>query len=163
MFKKAIVRAPSENFGDGLTMLSWFASFETAVVQHRAYCGALQRCGLRLVELEADAGYPDSVFVEDTAVLTERCAVITRPGAASRGGEVVSMAETLALYYDKLDRVEVPGTIDGGDVCQIGDHFLIGISARTNEEERGSCPNTWRRRDLLQAKSISAASTACST
>ena len=135
MFKKAIVRAPSENFGDGLTSVDLgVPDFETALVQHRAYCEALQRCGLRLVELEADAGYPDSVFVEDTAVLTERCAVITRPGAASRGGEVVSMAETLALYYDKLDRVEGPGTIDGGDVCQIGNHFLIGISARTNEE-----------------------------
>ena len=135
MFKKAIVRAPSENFGDGLTSVDLgVPDLETAMVQHRAYCDALRRCGLSLVELEADAGYPDSVFVEDTAILTERCAVITRPGAASRGGEVVSMAETLALYYDKLDRVEGPGTIDGGDVCQIGEHFLIGISDRTNEE-----------------------------
>src|SRR5688572_3390654 len=135
MFNKAIVRKPSENFADGLTSVDLgVPDFEIAIVQHRAYCEALQRCGLRLVELEADAGYPDSVFVEDTAVLTERCAVITRPGAASRGGEVVSMAETLALYYDKLDRVEGPGTIDGGDVCQIGEHFLIGISERTNEE-----------------------------
>lgn len=94
----------------------------------------MARCGLEVIELEADAEFPDSVFVEDTAVLTERCAVVTRPGAASRRGEIVNMAATLAQYYDRLDRVEPPGTIDGGDVCQIGDHFLIGISDRTNEE-----------------------------
>lgn len=60
--------------------------------------------------------------------------MITRPGAASRGGEIVSIAETLAHYYEKLDRIIPPGTIDGGDVCQIENHFLIGISDRTNEE-----------------------------
>lgn len=135
MFSKAIVRAPSENFADGLTSVDLgVPDFKSALVQHRAYCEALVRCGLSLIELEPDARYPDSTFVEDTAILTAKCAVITRPGAASRGGEIVSMAGTLAQYYDKLDRVEGPGTIDGGDVCQIEDHFLIGISDRTNEE-----------------------------
>ena len=135
MFSKAIVRAPSENFADGLTSVDLGVPvFETALVQHRAYCEALVRCGLSLIELEPDPHHPDSTFVEDTAILAERCAVITRPGAASRSGEIVSMAGTLAEYYDKLDRVEGPGTIDGGDVCQIENHFLIGISDRTNEE-----------------------------
>lgn len=135
MFSKAIVRAPSENFADGLTSVDLGVPvFEKAIEQHRAYCEALVRCGLSLIELDADAKYPDSTFVEDTAILTEGCAVITRPGAASRSGEIVSMAETLAQYYYKLDRVEGPGTIDGGDVCQIDNHFLIGISNRTNAE-----------------------------
>lgn len=135
MFSKAIVRAPSENFADGLTSVDLGVPvFETALVQHKAYCEALVRCCLSVIELEPDAEYPDSTFVEDTAILTERCAVITRPGAASRSGEIVSMTATLAQYYDKLDAVEPPGTIDGGDVCQIENHFLIGISDRTNEE-----------------------------
>jgi len=135
MFSKAIVRAPSENFADGLTSVDLGVPvFETALVQHRAYCEALERCGLSLIELEADAKYPDSTFVEDTAILTDRCAVIMQPGAPSRSGEILNMAETLAKYYDTLDAVQPPGTIDGGDVCQVDNHFLIGISDRTNEE-----------------------------
>jgi dimethylargininase len=105
-----------------------------ALAQHDAYCEALRRCGLELIELEPDAQFPDSTFVEDTAILTDKCAVIMRPGAESRTGEIESMAETLPNYFDKLDRIEPPGTIDGGDVCQADDHFLIGISERTNEE-----------------------------
>jgi dimethylargininase len=134
MFSKAIVRPPSENFADGLTSVDLGVPvFETALAQHRAYCKALVRCGLSLIELEPDAQFPDSTFVEDTAILTERCAVIMQPGAPSRKGEILSMTETLARHYDKLDRVQPPGTIDGGDVCQIENHFLIGISDRTNE------------------------------
>ncbi|MGB7201994.1 MAG: arginine deiminase family protein [Pyrinomonadaceae bacterium] len=108
--------------------------FETALVQHRSYCEALVRCGVSLIELDPDPNYPDSTFVEDTAILTEKCAVITLPGAPSRSGEILSMSETLAKYYDKLASVEPPGMIDGGDVCQIDNHFLIGISDRTNED-----------------------------
>lgn len=135
MFTKAIVRAPNENFADGLTSVDLgVPDFETALRQHRAYCEALVRCGVRVIELDPDPDYPDSTFVEDTAILTEKCAVITRPGAPSRSGEIVSMSETLARYYDKLASIQPPGTIDGGDVCQIDDHFLIGISERTNVE-----------------------------
>jgi len=135
MFSKAIVRAPSENFADGLTSVDLGVPvFENALVQHKAYCEALVRCGLTLIELEPDAQYPDSTFVEDTAILTENCAVITRPGAPSRSGEIVHMTETLGRIYDKLDRIQPPGTIDGGDVCQIDNHFLIGISDRTNAD-----------------------------
>lgn len=135
MFTRAIVRPPSENFADGLTSVDLGAPvFEKALAQHRAYCDALVRCGLTLIELDADPEYPDSTFVEDTAIVTENCAVITNPGAASRKGEVVSMAEALSKFYDRLDRVQPPGTVDGGDVCQIDKHFLIGISERTNRE-----------------------------
>jgi dimethylargininase len=134
MFSKAIVRPPYENFADGLTSVDLGVPvFEIALAQHRAYCEALVRCGLSLIEVEPDPQYPDSTFVEDTAILTERCAVITRPGAPSRKGETRSMTETLSRHYDKLDHVQPPGTIDGGDVCQIENHFLIGISDRTNE------------------------------
>ena len=134
MFTKAIVRAPSENFADGLTSVDLgVPDFEKALVQHKAYCEALVQCGLELIELEPDARYPDSTFVEDTAILTENSAVIMQPGAASRSGEILSIAKTLAEYYDRLDAVQPPGTIDGGDVCQIENHFLIGISERTNE------------------------------
>ena len=135
MFTNAIVRAPSENFADGLTTVDLGAPvFKTALVQHRAYCDALVRCGLNLLELEPDPNYPDSTFVEDTAILTEKSAVIMQPGAPSRRGEILSITETLSKYFDKLDRVQPPGTIDGGDACQLDNHFLIAISDRTNED-----------------------------
>ncbi len=138
MFSRAIVRQPSENFADGLTSVDLgMPHLETALEQHRGYCEALVRCSLTLTELEADPRYPDSTFVEDTAILAGKCAVITNPGAESRKGETVGIAETLSVHYPKLERILPPGTVDGGDVCQIDRHFLIGISDRTNEAGAG--------------------------
>ena len=134
MFQRAIVRAPSANFAEGLTTVDLGApNYERALEQHEAYCAALEGCGLTLLRLEADARYPDATFVEDTAVLTERCGVLTRPGAPSRAGEVASIKKGLAGFYGELHSIAAPGTVDGGDVCEAGNHFFIGISARTNE------------------------------
>jgi dimethylargininase len=93
----------------------------------------LERCGLKLILLDADERYPDSTFVEDTAVLTEQCTILTRPGAPSRTGEVESIDSVLAKFYPAGHSIREPGTLDGGDVCDAGDHFFIGISQRTNE------------------------------
>jgi dimethylargininase len=101
--------------------------------QHAAYCEALQSCGLSLIRLPPDERQPDSTFVEDTAIVTERGAVITRPGAPSRLGEIDEIRRELVNYYPELSTIEAPGTVDGGDVCEAGDHFFIGISQRTNE------------------------------
>lgn len=134
-FTRAIVCPPAANFAEGLTTVSLGRPiFERAVEQHRSYCEALEAAGLRVITLEPDAEFPDSTFVEDAAVLTPDWAVITRPGAASRGGEIVRMAEVLSEYYETLDAISAPGTLDGGDVCEIGNRFVIGISDRTNEE-----------------------------
>jgi len=130
----AIVRLPSPNFLDGLTTMNLGKpNYARAVEQHEAYCEALRRCGLALMNLEADEQYPDSTFVEDTAVLTERCAILARPGAPSRAGEVAGLAAVLAKSYSELLSIHEPGTLDGGDVCEVGNHFFIGISQRTNE------------------------------
>jgi dimethylargininase len=72
--------------------------------------------------------------VEDTAVLTGRCAVITNPGAASRQGEELSIKEALKKFYTNIESITPPGTLEGGDVMQVGDHFYVGLSARTNKE-----------------------------
>ena len=134
MFTKAIVRLPSANFATGLTSVDMGTPDQgLALEQHEAYCAALERCGLTLTRLEADPHYPDSTFVEDTAVLTERCAILTRPGAPSRAGETEVISEVLSLFYPSILSIQRPGTLDGGDVCQAGDHFFIGVSARTNE------------------------------
>ncbi len=134
MFKRAIVRAPSANFADGLTTVDLGRpNYERALEQHEAYCAALEQRGLSLLRLDADERHPDATFVEDTAVLTKRCAVLTRPGAPSRAGEVASIRKALADFYTELHTLATPGTVDGGDVCEAGNHFFIGISARTNE------------------------------
>jgi dimethylargininase len=107
--------------------------YERALQQHANYCAALVACGLSVTTLAPDENYSDSTFVEDTAVLTSRCAVLTRPGAPSRAGEVASMRPALAEFFPDLNTIEAPGTVDGGDVCEAGNHFFIGLSERTNE------------------------------
>ncbi len=135
MFQNAIVRPPGANFAQGLTTAGLGAPIlEKAWQQHEGYCRALQQCGLVLTSLEADLRYPDSTFVEDTAILTDRCAILARPGAITRRGEVTSIQATLARFYPSLCAIIPPGTLDGGDVCQAGNHFFIGISERTNED-----------------------------
>jgi dimethylargininase len=134
-FRSAIVRPPASNFAAGLTTQDLGApSFDQALQQHTAYCQALRQCGLELTELYADPDFPDSTFVEDTAVLTPRGAILARPGAASREGEVQAMRPALALFYDNLAEITAPGTLDGGDICEADNHFFIGISERTNPD-----------------------------
>ncbi len=133
--QRAIVRPPSTNFGEGLTTVNLGVPiYERALEQHEAYCAALEQCGVELVRLEADGQYADATFVEDVAVLTEHCAILTRPGAPSRVGEVSSVRRVLAQFYAELHSIREPGTLDGGDVCEAGSHFFIGISNRTNHE-----------------------------
>jgi dimethylargininase len=134
-YTRAIVCLPAANFADGLTSVDLGApDYACALEQHATYCQALAACGLQLTTLPADAHFPDSTFVEDVAILTAHAALLTRPGAPSRSGEVETMRETLAAFYADLDRIEAPGALDGGDICEAGSHFLIGISARTNAE-----------------------------
>jgi dimethylargininase len=165
MFTKAIVRPPCVRFSEALTTIDLGPpNYARALQQHAAYCAALERCGLTLKRLDADERYPDSTFVEDTAVIAgnltkqkparkqglanddvvapnralhngqaSACAILTRPGAASRTGEVESMAAVLSRFCPQLCSIREPGTLDGGDVCEADDRFFIGVSKRTNE------------------------------
>lgn len=133
-FTRAIIRPPSKNFAAGLTSIKLGApDYARALQQHAAYCEALRVAGLSLTKLAPDERYPDSTFVEDTAVVTKRGAMITLPGAHSRAGEVDSIKHVLDGLFSKLYSINQPGTVDGGDVCEAGTHFFIGISKRTNE------------------------------
>ena len=135
MFKNAIVRIPGSNFDAGLTSVSLGRpDFERVLQQHAQYCEALIECGLTITTLDADLRFPDSTFVEDTAVLTPNGAVLTRPGAASREGEVDAIRPAILNYFPSPLTIEAPGALDGGDICEAGDHFFLGLSHRTNEE-----------------------------
>jgi dimethylargininase len=135
LFTRAIVREPASNFADGLTTVDLgIPEYGKVMRQHALYCEALETCGLELIRLDADARYPDSTFVEDTAVVTPHGAILSRPGAASRLGEAEAIAETVKGLYPDVAEIVAPGTMDGGDICEAGTHFFLGISFRTNEE-----------------------------
>jgi dimethylargininase len=135
LFKNAIVRIPGRNFDAGLTSASLGRpEFDQVLEQHARYCEALAACGLAVTRLDAELRFPDSTFVEDTAVITARAAVLTRPGAASREGEVEAIRRAILRHFPSLLTIEAPGTLDGGDICEAGDHFFLGLSHRTNEE-----------------------------
>jgi dimethylargininase len=134
-FTRAIVRVPGRSYAQGLTSSAAQGPplIDLALAQHAAYCDALRECGLALTVLPPDELHPDGTFVEDTAVVAGRVAVANRPGAPSRAGEVGAVATALRQFRPQLEAIAAPGTVDGGDVCQAGEHFFIGISARTNE------------------------------
>ena len=135
MFTKTIVRIPSKSMVDGLTSVDFgVPDHELALTQHAAYIKALQACGVTVEVLPADERYPDSTFVEDVALLTKACAIITRPGALSRRGETAVMHDILAPHYTNIEEVHAPGTVEAGDIMMVGSHFYIGLSARTNED-----------------------------
>jgi dimethylargininase len=135
MFTRAVVRKPCKNFARGLTttVSSEPADYGLMVKQHAAYLKALTAAGLEVVVLDPLPDFPDSHFVEDTAVVTPDVAVITNPGAAARRGEEESIAAVLAEFRE-IERIQPPGIVDGGDVLQVGRHFFIGLSERTNKQ-----------------------------
>lgn len=104
-----------------------------AAAQHAAYEDALRAAGCRVERLPALPDHPDSVFVEDAAVVLNECAVVARPGAESRRPETASVAAALAAYRP-LHAIEPPGTLDGGDVLRVGRRVFVGLSTRTNED-----------------------------
>lgn len=99
--------------------------------QHAAYEDALRRLGCRVERIEPLPNLPDSVFVEDAAIVLEELAIATRPGASSRRAEVESVANSVARYR-KVVMITEPATIDGGDVLRVGKRIFVGVSSRTN-------------------------------
>jgi len=134
MFKRAIVRTPGKSMTKGLSNAGLgLPDYELALVQHAAYIEALKECGLDVLVLNADEQYPDSTFIEDVALLTRDCAIITNPGARSRRGETAEIKHVLGDYYGHIEEVREPGTVEAGDIMMVGSHFYIGLSERTNE------------------------------
>jgi len=105
---------------------------DLARAQHRQYQECLRSLGCSIRCLPAEPELPDSVFVEDTAIVLDELAIITRPGAVSRRPETHSVAQAL-LPYRPLARIEAPATLDGGDVLRVGKRLFVGLSHRSNE------------------------------
>jgi len=135
MFTNAIVRKPCKNMVNGITSAKLGQpDYQNALRQHANYVDALKKCGLKVTVLDGDEDYPDSVFVEDTALITPKCAILTNPGTELRNGEKAEIEIALKNFFPELQYVVSPGFVDGGDVMMVGDHFYIGLSKRTNKE-----------------------------
>ncbi len=135
MFKQAIVRKPCKDFQFGIsTSTLGKPDYQRALLQHSQYVEALLKCNLAVIELDEDDRFPDSTFVEDTALVDKEFAVITNLGAKSRQGEEIEINEKLKPFYDNIESIRKPGTLEGGDVMKIEEHYYIGLSKRTNNE-----------------------------
>lgn len=102
-----------------------------ALTQHVAYCGLLRQLGVEIHTLETNMQHPDAVFVEDTALVLDEIAVLMMPGAESRRGEIDGIAPEIMKYRD-VRRVQLPATIDGGDIVVAGKQVFVGASRRSN-------------------------------
>ena len=89
---------------------------------------------MEVTELEGDEAFPDSCFVEDNALMTPHCCIVSNPGAATRKGEIESISPVFKQFYDKVEAITAPGTCEPGDIMMVGSHYYIGQSARTNKE-----------------------------
>lgn len=106
-------------------------NYDRAVKQHEKYCTLLRDCGLRVIELTANSTYPDSTFIEDTAAVVDEIAVMASMGVESRCGEVPGVESVLATYRE-IAHIQLPATLEGGDVLQVGKKIFTGITPRTN-------------------------------
>ena len=104
-----------------------------AEAQHAAYEALLASLGATVVSVPAAPAFPDAVFIEDTALVLDEVAVLTRPGAEARRGELTGVGATLERYRSVV-RMEAPATLDGGDVLRLGRTLYVGRSARTNAQ-----------------------------
>lgn len=137
-FSNVIVRRPAKSLVEGITSAPELGKpdYELALKQHDDYIAALKECGVEVTVLPALEQFPDSCFVEDPAVITRKGAIIANPGANSRNGEKDEIEPVVRKFFDDehVAHITNPGTLDGGDVMMVGDHFFVGRSARTNEE-----------------------------
>lgn len=132
----AIVRAPADSLAEGqLTHIQRVpVDLELANSQWDEYVALLSNAGWDIVEVPVATGQPDSVFVEDTMVIFGRLAVIGSPGADSRVGEIVEAERTATELGLTIRRIEMPGTLDGGDVLKVDRTVFVGRGGRTNAE-----------------------------
>lgn len=135
LFANAIVCRPASSMKDGITSSDLGKPYyRKALIQHLEYTETLKQLGLEVKVLPGNDLYPDSTFIEDVALCTSSFAVITSPGALSRRGETENMRQVLSGYFNSIDKISLPGTLEAGDIMMTGKHFYIGISQRTNNE-----------------------------
>lgn len=133
MFKHALVKQPGKSMINGISNANLgHPDYHNALIQHGHYIESLQACGLEVTVLPADEAFPDSVFIEDTAIVSSEWAIVAKPGAESRKGEEIYVSLALNDFFEDIFYIQAPGTLDGGDIMQVEKHIYIGLSKRTN-------------------------------
>lgn len=132
----ALVRRPGPRLSEGIVTHIERRPVDLAAarIQHETYTAALRDNGFEVIPVEPADEHPDAVFVEDVLVVVDGLAVLTRPGAANRRGEVDGADRATRSLGLEVVRIEPPGTLDGGDVLQVGRTVYVGRSGRTNAE-----------------------------
>ncbi|PIE16882.1 MAG: hypothetical protein CSA66_07035 [Proteobacteria bacterium] len=146
---RALVRGLPASFVDALGQVPGAPAIDLALArrQHAAYVDALRGLGLEVTALPADEALPDCCFVEDTAVVAEGLALISRPGAPARRGETDAVAAALSPHLE-LRRMAAPARLDGGDVMRVGRRLYVGRSARTDAAGRAALVDAFGPRGL---------------
>jgi dimethylargininase len=136
MAATALTRQPSRRLAEGLLTHVERTPIDLALAdrQHASYCDALASSGWRIRPVDPIEQCPDSVFIEDAVVVVDDLAIITRPGAPSRRPETAGAEKAVRELGLAVTRIEEPGTLDGGDVLQIGSTVYVGRGSRTNAE-----------------------------
>lgn len=131
-FDRAIVRRPAVTVVDALRSGPRAPGFDAIVAEHEGYVGALREAGLIVDVLPALGAFPDSVFVEDPALVLGARAFLLRPGAPSRIGEVDAIRPALGRHFESVVALPPGGFVDGGDILVTGETVFIGLSTRTD-------------------------------
>ncbi len=167
-FSRAITRRPASSIAAGLRAVdSGNPDLDTMLKAHEAYVAALKSTGAKVIELDSLEAFPDGQFVEDTALCLPQGAVLMRPGAPSRLGEVGEMAATLRDCYEDVREITGPGHIEGGDILVTGKEILVGRSDRTDAEgvaELARIADEWghRLREVFTPEGVLHFKTDCS-
>ncbi|SIO85167.1 dimethylargininase [Nocardiopsis sp. JB363] len=132
----ALTRRPGPRLADGIVTHVARSAVDPVLAarQYTIYQETLASAGWRVVEVDTTLEHPDSVFVEDTLVVCEDLAVVTRPGALERRGEVEGAEKAACSLGLRVARIEEPATLEGGDVLQVGSTVYVGVGGRTNVE-----------------------------
>ncbi|WP_067791877.1 dimethylargininase [Actinomadura formosensis] len=133
---RALVRPPGPRIAEGIVTYAARRPVDAALAarQHEAYVAALRSAGWRVRAVAPADDQPDAVFIEDALVVADDLAILCRPGDARRRGEAQGAERAARELGLRIERIEEPGTLDGGDVLSVGDTVYVGRGARTNEE-----------------------------
>ena len=131
-FTNAIVRKPNKSIHNALSFQYLHPSYEKVLELHKNYISSLEEAGLNIILLNNLEQYPDSIFVEDPAIIFKKNIIILNPADSTRNGEAKVILNEIGKYFEKKLIVE-KGVIEGGDILNINDHFIIGLSNRTDK------------------------------
>lgn len=132
IFKNALVRKPSESISRAISSRGIAPNYLKVCEEHKKYVEALNLCGLEVNILGSLEDFPDSIFIEDPALIYNHVCIILKPGTHSRFGESKALEKDVTNRFNEVLFID-NGNIEGGDVLRIKDHFIIGLSERTNE------------------------------